>query len=109
MNGGKKDAMGDPNKPRLSLIPKEALWQIGGALTYGEKHYGTHNWRKGIPISLLLDAAMRHISQFAEGEDIDPGSGNPHLGNAIANLCMAIQLLKDKPSCDDRFKKETNE
>lgn len=104
--GGKKDAIGDPNKPRLSLIPIEALWALGGALTYGEKHYGSHNWRAGIKISILLDAALRHINEFADGEDIDQKSQNHHLGNAMANLAMAISTLANKPEFDDRYKKD---
>lgn len=105
---GKKDAIGDIEKPRLSLIPKEALWALGRALTYGEMHYGTHNWRNGIKISYLIDGALRHIHQFNDGEDIDEKSKNIHLGNAMANLAMAIQLLKDHPELDDRFKNETD-
>jgi len=105
---GKKDAIGNPNKPRLSLIPKDALWSLGRALTYGEKHYGTFNWRKGIPISYLVDAALRHINEFNDGEDIDEKSQNHHLGNAMANLAMAIQTLIDNPKLDDRFKKDKN-
>lgn len=103
---GKKDALNDPTKPRLSLIPKSALWALGGALTYGEKHYGTHNWRKGIPVSVLLDAAMRHIVQFANGEDIDEKSQNHHLGNAMANLAMAVEMTNIKPNMDDRHEKK---
>lgn len=103
---GKKDAIGDSSKPRLSLIPKEALWAMGGALTYGEKHYGAHNWRKGIKISILLDAAMRHINEFNAGENIDEKSQNHHLGNAMANLAMAITLQQTMPEMDDRFKSE---
>lgn len=101
---GKKDAIGNKQKPRLSLIPKSALWELGGALTYGEDHYGTHNWRQGIKVSYLLDAAIRHIFQFSEGEDIDGPSQNNHLGNAMANLAMAIEMVKNKPEFDDRFK-----
>lgn len=104
--GGKKDAIGDPNKPRLSLIPKEALWALGGALTYGEKHYGAHNWRKGLKVSHLIDAALRHINEFNTGENIDEKSQNHHLGNAMAGLAMAIWMLEHKPELDDRFKKE---
>lgn len=106
VSGGKKDAIGDPNKPRLSLIPKEALWALGGALTYGEKHYGTHNWKKGLPISVLLDAALRHINEFNTGENIDEKSKNHHLGNAMANLSMAIWTLEHKPEMDDRWTKD---
>jgi hypothetical protein len=100
---GKKDAIGDLNKPRLSLIPKRALWALGGALTYGEKHYGTHNWRKGIKVSYLLDAALRHINEFNAGENIDQKSQNHHLGNAMANLAMAIELSETNPELDDRY------
>lgn len=104
---GKKDAKDKKtkDKPRLSLIPKEALWAMGNAFTYGETYYGTHNWRKGIPISYLLDAAQRHINEFNNGEDIDIKSQNHHLGNAMANLAMAIEIIKIKPKMDDRFLK----
>lgn len=101
---GKKDAIGDATKPRLSLIPKEALWAMGGALTYGETHYGSHNWREGIKLSILLDAALRHVNEFIAGEDIDQKSQNHHLGNAMANLAMAISLQQNKPEMDDRYK-----
>ena|SRR5271165_3356360 len=102
---GKKDAIGDPEKPRLSLIPKEALWELGKALTYGEKHYGTHNWRKGIKISYLMDAAFRHGNQFLSGENIDPQSGVHHLGCMLANISFAISLHKNNEECDDRYSK----
>ncbi len=102
---GNKDAIGDMNKPRLSLIPKEALWELGKALSTGEARYGTHNWRGGIPISILIDASMRHITQFMNGEDIDEQSQTHHVGCAMANLAFAISLLHNKPECDDRWKK----
>lgn len=103
--GAKKDSIGDINKPRLSLIPKSALWALGGALTHGEVRYGTNNWRNGIPITYLCDSAIRHILQFLDGEDIDLQSNNPHLGNALANLSMTIEILQTKPEMDDRWKK----
>lgn len=105
---GKKDAIGDPQKPRLSLIPKKALWALGKALTYGETHYGAHNWRDGIKLSYLLDAALRHINEFNDGDDIDEKSGNHHLGNAMANLAMAIETYYNKPEFDDRYKNEND-
>jgi hypothetical protein len=105
---GKKDAIGDFNKPRLSLIPREALWELGKALTYGEEHYGTHNWRDGIKVSYLTDAAMRHIIRFLDGEDIDE-NGAHHLGCAMASLSMAISTTINNPKYDDRFKGEDSE
>lgn len=102
---GNKDAIGNLNKPRLSLIPKNALWALGGALSYGELHYGTYNWRKGIRVSYLIDAALRHINEFNDGEDIDVKSKNHHLGNAMANLAMAIEISQTMPELDDRWSK----
>lgn len=101
---GSKDAIGNPEKPRLSLIPKVALWALGKALAYGEKHYGQYNFKKGIPVSILCDSALRHIHQFMDGEDMDVESQNLHLGNAMANLAMAIDMMENKKECDDRYK-----
>lgn len=107
---GKKDAINDPNKPRLSLIPKEAIWSMANALTWGAKNYGANNFKKGIKISYLLDGALRHINEFNAGENIDARSDNNHLGNAMANLAIALYMFENKPEYDDRFKdvKEEN-
>lgn len=103
---GKKDAIGDPNKPRLSLMPKKAIWALGESLTYGESHYGSHNWREGVNISFYLDASLRHILEFADGEDFDKKSKCHHLGSAMANLAMAIETYYERPDFDDRYKRE---
>lgn len=103
---GKKDALNNPNKPTLSLIPKEALFEVGKALNYGAGHYGAHNWRKGLPVSVLLDAALRHIVQFADGEKYDQESKSHHLASAIANLSFAIWTEQHKPEMDDRWRKD---
>lgn len=75
---------------------------MGNAFTAGEVKYGSHNWRKGIKISYLLDGAMRHITQFMDGEDIDHDTQNLHLGNALAGISMAIEMYYDVPEADDR-------
>lgn len=106
--GAKKDSIGAHNKPRLSLIPKSALWALGGALTHGEVRYGTNNWRKGLPVTFLCDSAIRHILQFLDGENIDKQSQNPHLGNAMANLSMAIEMIESIPEMDDRYTNEVH-
>jgi hypothetical protein len=95
------------NKPRLSLIPKSAIWAMGMGFTHGVKKHGEHRYRQdGINISELIDSTLRHVEQFNSGEDIDIDSGNLHLGNAMCNLAMIIELMEIKPECDDRFKKK---
>lgn len=101
---GNKEAKDNNSKPRMSLIPREALLELAKALTAGEKKYGSHNWRKGIPISYLLDASIRHIYQFLEGENFDEETKTHHLGCAMANLSFAINMFYTNIDADDRFK-----
>lgn len=94
------------NKPRLSLIPKEAIYAIGDGFTFGIKKHGLHRYKESsITITELLDSSLRHTHQFLDGEDFDKESKVHHLGAAAVNLCMAIWLYYNKPKSDDRFKK----
>lgn len=102
-NVGKKN---DQEKPDLSLIPKDALFEMAKAFTYGANKYGRHNYREGIEISRLLAASMRHITQFNEGEDFDEESKALHLGNSMAGLAMAIYMYYNKKEMDNRYKKK---
>lgn len=96
----------DSGKPRISLIPKEALFETANAFGFGAEKYGTHNFKGGIKMSRLLDAALRHIVKYADGEDMDDENPNTtHLGHAMAALSMAIYMHFNKPELDDRFKK----
>lgn len=102
----KKGKKNDQEKPDLSLIPREAMWEMGKALTYGAKKYGRYNFREGIDITRCTSAAMRHITQFLDGEDIDEETQCIHLGNAMAGLAMALWMFKNKPEHDDRWRKK---
>lgn len=105
-SGGIKEAIGKHmEKPRLSLIPKEILWEMGKAFGHGEFKYGTNNYKLGIPITYSLDGAMRHIQQFLDGENFDSETKVHHLGAAATNLAMAVWMYYNKPELDDRFKK----
>lgn len=97
----------DDKKPRISLIPTDALNEMAMAFNFGANKYGDHNYRKGIKISRLLDAAYRHINAFKEGEDFDNENINTtHLGHAMASLAMATFMYFNKPELDDRWKEE---
>lgn len=94
----------DADKPSLSLIPKEALWGMATAFTYGAKKYAAHNFKAGISYSRLADAAMRHITAYMDGEDTDVESGNNHLYHALASVAMLVYMHHNKPNMDDRYK-----
>ncbi len=96
-NGGKAD---------LSLIPLATLEDEARVWMYGKEKYAAWNWAKGMPWSVPLACALRHISAFQAGEDIDAESGQPHLAHAMCNLRMLTLYAKTYPEGDDRPPKE---
>jgi hypothetical protein len=103
MSGGIKH---DNGKPRISLIPREALEGAAKALTFGANKYNAHNFKKGIEYSRLVDAVMRHLIAWIDGEDNDLESGLSHLDHALASLSMLKYMEVNKTEMDDRYKKE---
>lgn len=98
----------DSGKPRMSLIPPDALVEVAKVMTFGAEKYDKNNWRKGISYERLLDAAERHIIKFGSHlwEDVDEESGINHLAHAIVNLMMLLQFELEGRSkeLDDRYK-----
>ena len=93
----------DSGKAPLSLLDGDWLLGVARVLDFGKKKYAAHNWRQGIAISRLLDAALRHILAFNGGEDIDPESGLPHLDHASCCLMFAAGMMRTRPDLDDRY------
>ena len=98
----------DPNeKPKITLIPLKALWEVAKVMTFGAQKYGRFNWKGGIDYSRLADAACRHIIQFMEGEDNDKEFGLSHLAHAACSILMLLEeTTMNKPELDDRYKTE---
>jgi hypothetical protein len=83
-----KESLGIRKVP-LHTIPVKPLLELGLAMMEGGRKYGTHNYREaGVRYSTYYDAAMRHLTAWWEGEDIDPDSGLPHVVKAMA--CMLV-------------------
>lgn len=96
----------DTQKPDLTDVPMDAMWEMGKAFTYGQRKYTKNNFREGMHVSRQIAGAIRHIYQHLDGETLDPETNSMHLGNAMANLAMAIYNLKNNPHLDDRFIKD---
>ena len=64
----------DTGKPPLGLIPRQALEAEAQVMAFGANKYGRDNWRGGMDWTRLSDAALRHITAFVDGEDVDPES-----------------------------------
>lgn len=96
----------DNGKPRLGLLDRVALEAIARVLAHGAEKYrdapgGAHNWRHGLALSRELDAALRHIHAFNDG---DPESGLSHIAHAACCLMFVLRLHAERPDCDDRFR-----
>ena len=92
----------DQGKPPMSLIDRHAIEEIAKVLAFGAEKYAAHNWRQGIAYSRLLDASMRHLFAFADGEDLDPESGLSHIAHAGCCIVFLLGMIDAKPEMDDR-------
>lgn len=102
MSGGTKH---DENKPRMELLPPEALEEMSKVLAFGANKYDRDQWRGGFNWSRLLGASLRHIVSFIGGEDKDPESGLSHLAHAGCCIMFLIAHEKSGLGKDDRYKK----
>lgn len=94
----------DGDKPSLELIPRKCLEGMGYVLKFGAEKYDRHLWREGMEWSRLLGGAMRHITAFNDGEDLDPESGQSHLYHAMCCLAFIGTYQDTKMGTDDRAK-----
>jgi len=104
--------MNTPNDPKgaagalktpLSLIPPYAMEQTAWVHKLGSDKYGPFNWRKtGVCASTYVNAIMRHLNAWRDGENLDPESGISHL----AHVACSCNILMDADYCgtlqDDR-------
>lgn len=62
-------------------------------LEVGEVKYEKLNWKKGgNSDESYLDAAIRHMEKFVNGEPFDEELGTHHIGHAIWNLMTMFEL-----------------
>lgn len=93
----------DAGKPPLGLISRIALEEEAKVMAFGAIKYDVHNWRKGMDFSRLIDATLRHVYAFADGEDKDAETGYSHLAHARCCLAFLLEYEGKKLGTDDRF------
>jgi hypothetical protein len=81
----------DSDKPPMGLLPGKALAEVAKVLAHGAEKYAPENWRK-VEGSRYLDAALRHLFAYRDGEENDPESGLSH--KAHAACCILFMLEK---------------
>ena len=101
---------------RFDLIPVKALTalaehygKLGGDGTPGTQKYDARNWELGFEFHKSYAAAIRHLTEFWAGNDIDSPSSSHHL-IAAAWHCLTLYTfatnelyanLDDRPRRDE--------
>ena len=78
-----------PNKRDWDIVPLSFFAPVVDVFQEAGKKYGRCSWMHCEPEELdqkYLSAALRHIAEYADGNQIDRDSGLPHLAHAMANL-----------------------
>jgi len=94
----------DEGKPRVDLLPADALMELGRVYGAGAKKYGDHNWMRGMAWSKVLGPLLRHLFKWMVGHEVDEETGQRHIAmvawNAIALLTYELRGV----GTDDRVK-----
>lgn len=101
--GGDVGSKDDAEKPRTDLLPVAPLVEVAHVFGFGAKKYDAYNWR-GLSVSRLYGAALRHLFAYWRGEDNDPETGRSHLAHAACCVLMALAQMLERPEYDDRPK-----
>ena len=90
-------------KAPLHLVPPSALYAMAEAFKVGGEKYGPYNWREAsISSSVYYAAALRHLTAWWDGEDLDPETGNEHIWHAMACLALLVDGKAAGKLNDDR-------
>jgi len=97
-----KDLVGS-TKVSLSKFPSVALIHGAHAMMDGARKYGPYNWRdKKVQASIYVDAALRHLADWFDGEELAEDSQVHHLGHAIACCAILLDAQATDSLIDDR-------
>lgn len=97
-----KDVIGMKKAP-ISTLSCAVLFEMGLGMLEGARKYGRHNYRAaGVSATVYYDAAMRHLMDWWEGEDIDSDSGLNHVTKALTCLATLRDSMLMGNWIDDR-------
>lgn len=90
-------AKSDAGKPKLSLVPRQIIFDICRVREYGNAKYpegGPDNWKQ-VDVQRYRDALYRHFMAYLDDpKSIDPESGIPHYMHMACNMAFICELEK---------------
>ena len=91
----RQDIKSDDGKPRLSLVPREILYDVAKVREYGVEKYGAkESWRE-VEVERYRDAAFRHfLSYLDDPQGKDEESGLPNLWHLACNIAFLCEKEK---------------
>jgi len=96
-------------KAPLGLVPPYAMEQTSWVHKLGASKYGEFNWRyTGVCATTYVNAILRHLNAWRDGEDLDPESGFSHLAHIACSCNILMDAAKVGKLQDDRNKLPTN-
>lgn len=88
-------AKADAGKPKLTLVPRQIIFDIAAIREYGNRKYpdgGVDNWKE-VDVQRYRDAAFRHFMAYLDDPTgIDEESGLPHRWHLECNLAFLAEL-----------------
>lgn len=103
----------DHGKPRMDLIPPEAIFASATVFAGGAEKYGDRNWEKGMGWGRIFGALNRHLwawwggrgptsTNFALGE-LDPETKHSHMWHVLTCAMMLVAYEERRAGNDDRL------
>lgn len=86
----------------ICALGLEGWEECANVFDYGQRKYAAWNWAKGMPWSVPMACAQRHLLAMLRGDILDPESGLPHRGHVICNLVMLLTYHDTYTEGDDR-------
>lgn len=97
-----KAAMG-AKKVSLQLVPPVLMIEVAKVMQHGADKYGAFNFRESnIAATVYVGAILRHCLAIADGQDIDPESGESHWAHIAASCGIALDAQACGTFVDDR-------
>lgn len=89
-------AKADAGKPKLTLVPRQIIYDIAEVREYGNKKYGDpENW-KTVEIERYRDAAFRHFMAYLDNpQGVDEESGIEHLKHLACNIAFLCGMEEE--------------
>lgn len=91
-------------KVRVELVPPQFILDIAKVLMHGVEQYGAWNWLEGRSWMEIFGATLRHLYEWAKGNELDKKSKLPHLHHAATNIMFLSTWSRTKKGTDDRKK-----